>query len=215
MIATILPDIPLIIVTIGNMTDVNLSNESFHTLHLFLHSIFPLIFMTFLLIFEKWYFYSATIGYSFHLFLDYITHDTLRMPFYPITNWKIPIFLISYMDIRVIFIAHIIIMILIFVLFRKEIKSFFNYIFRNFQRVRIYLFLMLYIVLTYILAFSYNSTVVEQELLVILVLTLVTTINFFLLSILFLIEIYQEKVFSKYLDKIADYLLRLKSVPSR
>ncbi len=207
MIASIFPDLILILFKVSIMMGASEFNEGFYVFYNFLHSIFPLFLLLLLLMYGKWYFYTAALGFSSHIFLDYFTHENM-MPLYPLTKWSIPISPLMNIDIRLIFITHIILMVLILFFWGKKIRSSFNHILKKFHKNRVYLFSAIFIIIAFILAFFYNSTVLNQEIFIILMLTIVTTVNFFLLSILFLEEIYREKAFSKFIDCLFSCILR-------
>ena len=63
MIATVIPDIALIIVGILAFIGVNISFNSSHPLNLYLHSIFPILLFIPFAICCREYFYSLTMGY--------------------------------------------------------------------------------------------------------------------------------------------------------
>ncbi len=207
MIASIFPDLILILIKVSNMMGGNEFNEGFYVFYNFLHSIFPLFLLILLVMFDKWYFITGALGYSSHIFTDYFTHENM-MPLYPVSKWSIPISPLMNIDIRIIFITHILLMVLILFFWGKKIRFSFDYILKRFHKNRVYLFSAIFIIIAFILAFSYNSTVLNQETFIILMLTIVTTVNFFLLSILFLKEIYREEAFSKFIDRLFNYVLR-------
>lgn len=215
MLSSIIPDIVIFLFLIGQSIGMNIPNGSSHPLNIFLHSIFPLIFLTPLLIFERWYFYSATIGYSFHLLLDYFTHTTIRMPFFPLSHWKVPIFLISYQNVTLLFLINVIICMLFLIIYGKKIIELFKELFNKYQKERVSLFMVIYFVFTLIFGILYSFTVIKSEHLLSLLLTPFIIINLFFLGLLFVIEIYNDKRIAKHLKTLVDTLLRSTSVPSQ
>lgn len=202
MVTSILPDIALIIAGLGNMMGLGIAFGSSHPLNLFLHSIFALVILIPLIIFEKWYFYSATIGYSFHLVLDYLTHVSIRMPLYPFTTWKIPIFIIPYVDIRVIFITNIFICAMFMVLYLKKVIEIINKFLNYSKKGRAQVLTISYVVIISLIGLWYTYAVIGMEKSLLIILTIIITINLLFLGILFLVEVNNDEKVSKYLNCI-------------
>jgi len=99
MVCAALPDIILILFfwvlpSLGVFADSKLIVD----LHYFSHSLFALILFLPLLMYSMKYFKIAVLGYSSHLLLDYMTHASVRVALYPVSEWKVPIFVMSYFD---------------------------------------------------------------------------------------------------------------------
>lgn len=202
MIASVIPDIALIIVRLLAFVGFNLSFISSHPLNLFLHSIFPLLLFLPLAIFGRWYFYSSTIGYSFHLLLDYLTHSAIRMPFYPISNWKLPIFLVSYIDINFTLIINIIITSLLVILFGKKIMMFLKRLFYHYRIERIWLLHVIYVSLVLMISVFYLLFVIVISSPISFLIIPFVTINIYFIGILFALEVYQDDNLKSVLGKI-------------
>ena len=200
MVTSILPDIALIIAGLGNMVGLGIAFGSSHPLNLFLHSIFALLLLIPLIIFEKWYFYSTAIGYSFHLVLDYLTHVSIRMPLYPISTWKIPIFIIPYIDIRVIFGTNILVCAIFMILYSKKIIEIIKQFLSFSNKGRAQVLTVLYVVMISFIGFWYTYAVIGMKESLLIVLTIIITINLFFLGILFIIEVNNDERVSRYLD---------------
>jgi hypothetical protein len=202
MIATIIPDIALIIVAFLAFTGINISFASSHPLNLYLHSFLPILLFIPFAICCREYFYSLTMGYSFHLFMDYLTHSSIRMPFYPISNWKLPIFFVSYLDINVTLTINIIISVLFIILFGKKIKLILKKIFDNYRIERVWLLHLVYVSFALLFGVSYIFLVIVIASPILLLVIPFVTINFYFIGILFILEVYYDENLRPFLGKV-------------
>jgi len=99
MIASALPDASLaLFVWLGPPIGIQVPLETAWTLSLFLHSVFALALLLPVAALSMRYLAAMLSGYGLHLLVDYLTHTVVRMPFFPLSAWKAPTFLVSYLD---------------------------------------------------------------------------------------------------------------------
>ena len=104
---------------------------------------------------------------------------------------------------------------MILVLFRKEIIRFFDSLLKNYSDGRVYSFLSLFLLIACLFGTLYISdiithtfrTVDEGEMFIFLSLPSLITFNLFLLSILFIMEIHYDSIFSKYSKEIERFIM--------
>jgi hypothetical protein len=138
MIGTVLPDIALIVFWFGAMLGLDISIRSSDPINLFLHSVFPILFMLPLVLIKWWYFYSTALGYAFHLLLDYMTHSAVRMPLYPLTTWKLPIYVVSYFEPTFIIIIKVTLCALLLIFFGKHVFKLIKKLIDRYQNARVW-----------------------------------------------------------------------------
>lgn len=211
MVVSVIPDTPLILFTILNpIFGFNTVSGWISDLYLFLHSIFALLLLLPIAIFSFRYFYASIAGYSLHLLLDYFTHTTTRLPFYPLTTWKAPIFLVSYFDPVFMVSVSVILLTILTLLYGGKLMSFTKTLFNNYQKSRLLLFLNLYIALVVTVVIAYVASIYPIQSLAFFFSFILISINLVLVGILFFSELNSDKNIRMPLIRLASKLLREK-----
>lgn len=162
MPAAVLPDVAIALVIWflpGIGFDINFVVA--YNLNLFLHSIFPLFMMLPILLISRKYFYPVVLGYGSHLLLDYMTHTTIRMPFYPVSTWKAPMFLISYLNPLFTLGVNIVILVLIVTMFHKGLKLFFGRISKDTRNPRLCIPVYASVIIAFVFSSWYSLAVLN------------------------------------------------------
>jgi hypothetical protein len=206
MITSILPDSLLIISWIGIIFGLGFAFKSSNPINLFLHSIFPLIILIPIVFFSKKYYYSSTLGYSLHLLLDYLTHSAIRMPFYPISTWKLPIFVTSYMNPIFSISVFIIILLGFLITDNKKLRHLFIDLFTNYNKQKILLVISFYILIILIFSVWYSYYFLHIRFPLWILGSILIGINIFLLGFIFIIEISYDEKTAKYLYRFKKFL---------
>ena len=186
LVGSVLPDIALILFWLGAMLELDISFASSDPVNLFLHSVFPILFMIPLALVNRWYFYSTALGYSFHLLLDYMTHTAIRMPLYPLSTWKLPIFVVSYFDPTFIMVVKVTICAVLLLFFGKPVFMLIRKLFDTYNCARVWCILVWYILIISFFTVWYTSVVVNVDAVWHGLLMPVIGINIFILGILFM-----------------------------
>ncbi|WP_455392609.1 metal-dependent hydrolase [[Eubacterium] cellulosolvens] len=156
MVFALLPDITLFFLDwLGPALGLNEKFGSTTPINLFLHSVFGLAIVLVLIPIKKEYFYAGLVGYGSHIIFDYMTHATIRYPFYPISNWSIPIFVITYVDKMFMFGSHIIFFILLLIVIFTEFKDFNKSVLNKYNSKRLLLMSATYLLVSISLGLFY------------------------------------------------------------
>ncbi len=190
MVASVLPDVLLIVlVFIGLISGTNIVSGDILSIYFFMHSVFAILLLLVVAVFSFKYFYALAVGYSLHLILDYLTHTMARIPFYPITEWKAPIFLVSYLDpIFLVSISAILLTVLLS-LEGKKLLSFTNSLFHKYRKERLGIFTFLYVMLVACIVILYMASVYSINSPAFFLSSFLVTSNFIIVGYLFLLEL--------------------------
>jgi hypothetical protein len=207
MVTTLLPDALLILTFFANLlTGQRSAADSTSILNLYLHSVFVLLILLPIAVFSRRYFYISVAGYSMHLLLDYLTHTTVRMPFYPLTDWKAPIFLMSYMDPAFLLIVSGTIFALIVILERKRVGGVVRALFRDSLWKRVKPLLSVYTLLAYAFPATYVSTLAAMDPILFVLCSFLLGTNLLLIGILFCAELCDDKSMQTPIRRMMSFL---------
>jgi hypothetical protein len=194
MVTTLLPDMLLILTFFANLlTGQRSAADSTSILNLYLHSVFALLILLPIAVFSLRYFYVSVAGYSMHLLLDYLTHTTVRMPFYPLTDWKAPTLLVSYLDPAFLLTVSMTIFALTVNLERKRVGSVVRALFRGSLWKRVKPLLSVYTLLAYAFPAVYVSTLAPMDPMLFVLCSFLLGTNLLLIGFLFCAELYDDK----------------------
>jgi hypothetical protein len=207
MVTTLLPDALLILTFFANLlTGQRSAADSTSILNLYLHSVFALLILLPIAVFSLRYFYVSVAGYSMHLFLDYLTHTTVRMPFYPLTDWKAPTFLMSYLDPVFLLIVSGTIFALTVILERKRVGGVVRALFRDPSWKRVKPLLSVYTLLAYAFPAAYVSALAATDPILFVLCSFLLGTNLLLIGFLFCAELYDDKSMQTLIRRMMRFL---------
>lgn len=206
MLFGLIPDIFLFFLDwLGPGLGLNERFTSSYPLNLFMHSVFGLLILLILIPIEKGYFYAGFVGYASHLIADYMTHSAIRYPFYPISGWQAPVFVITYVDKIFILGIHIIIFVLLLIIIFKEFRDIPGILFQKFNRNRVWILALTYLIISLVLGVFYVSLLNFPSPIIYLAPPLII-FNMIALGCMFLFDIKNDKRFEKLFDKLFEWL---------
>ena len=206
MLFGLIPDIFLFFLDwLGPGLGLNQRFTSSYPLNLFMHSVFGLLILIILIPIEKGYFYAGFVGYASHLVADYMTHSAIRYPFYPISSWQAPVFVITYVDKTFIFGTHIIIFVLLLIIIFKEMRGLFDSVLNKFDRKRVLILSVSYLLASIILGVFYVSLLNFPSPMVFLAPPFII-FNMAALGCMFLLDLKDDKRFESLFDKLFKWL---------
>jgi hypothetical protein len=206
MLFGLIPDIFLFFLDwLGPGLGLNERFTSSYPINLFMHSVFGLLILLILIPIEKRYFYAGFVGYASHLIADYMTHSAIRYPFYPISGWQAPVFIITYVDKVFIFGTHIIIFVLLLIIIFKEMRGLLDSVLNKFNRRRIWILALTYLIISLVLGVFYVSLLNFPSPMLFLAPPFII-FNMAALGVMFLLDLKDDKRFENQFKKLFKWL---------
>ena len=202
----LVPDIFLFLLDwVGPALGLNERFTSSYPLNLFMHSIFGMAIVLILIPIQKEYFYAGILGYTSHLIVDYMTHSAIRYPFYPLSSWQAPIFVITYVNKTFILGTHIIFFVLLLIIIFIELRGLPNIILNKFNRKRVWILAGSYLIISLALGIFYVSLLNFPSPMVFLA-PLLIIFNMAVLGCMFLLDLKDDKRFENIFGKLYQWL---------